>query len=74
MKMFNEIIEKAAKELNVVCLYGEEIKPGDMYLACRNTGPKFLECKSVNKLSGIVFPTTIDYPFNTYECVKVMEK
>ena len=51
-----------------------EIQTGDIYIAERNTGPKLLWCKEHNHDKGIVFPTTLDYPFDTYECVKVQEQ
>ena len=60
-----------AKELGVT-IVNEPIKPGDLYLAGRNTGIKFLTCKSVNPQDWIV-PTTADYSFDTWECVKVIE-
>lgn len=39
-----EDVKSAAKELGLELLYGEPIRPGDMYLAARNTGPKLLTC------------------------------
>ncbi len=61
----------AAKRLGVK-IVDEPIQPGDLYLAGRNTGIKFLMCKSVDPKDWIV-PTTIDYPFWTCECKKVIE-
>lgn len=48
-----------------------EIGPGDMYIAERNTGPQLLWCSFIEK--GAIFPTTIDYPYDIGECVKVEE-
>ncbi len=63
------ILEQTAlKELNVI-LSDEEIKPGDLYLAIRNTGPHLLECKEVK--DNLVFPTT-GYPYDICECKKVI--
>jgi hypothetical protein len=49
-----------------------EIKPGDLYVAERNTGPKLLTCREVNVEGGWIEPTTFpDYSYDTNECVKV---
>jgi hypothetical protein len=50
-----------------------EIGPGDLYVAERNTGLRFLTCRDVNTELGCIHPTTPDYPFNIGECVKVCE-
>lgn len=50
-----------------------ELKPGDMYIAERNTGPKLLTVREVNKEGNWVEATTDDYSFDTWECVKVCE-
>lgn len=49
------------------------IKPGDLYIAERNTGPKLLTCERVNDEGGWIQPTTTDYSFDIHECVKVCE-
>lgn len=46
-----------------------ELQIGDLYIAERNTGPKLLTVKTIT--DGIVYPTTLDYPYNLLECVKV---
>lgn len=48
-----------------------EFKPGDMYVAERNGPPHLLWVSFIE--NGAVFPTTIDYPFDLHECVKVEE-
>lgn len=48
-----------------------EIRAGDLYIAERNTGPKLLTAKKVDR--GWIEPTTIDYSFDLHECVKVCE-
>jgi len=51
-----------------------DIKPGDLYVAERNSGPKLLTAKKVDLQVGCIFPTTWDaYAFDLYECVKVCE-
>lgn len=47
------------------------IGPGDLYIAERNTGPHLLTCRELGV--GCVHPTTLDYAFDTSECVKVRE-
>lgn len=63
----------AAKELGVK-IVNEPIKPGDLYLAGRNTGIKFLTCKYIHPDQWIVattFPKA--YSYDTWECRKVIE-
>jgi hypothetical protein len=57
-----------------------EIQPGDLYVAERNTGPHLLTVRKVVEdgegpmgFGGYVLATTIDYPFDFHECVKVRE-
>ncbi|MBI4120776.1 MAG: hypothetical protein HY457_00770 [Parcubacteria group bacterium] len=49
------------------------IQVGDLYVAERNTGPKLLTCKSVNEEGGWIIATTLNYPYDIGECVKVEE-
>lgn len=58
----------------------KEIRKGDLYIAERNTGPKLLEAAEVvgpgegpNGYGGWINPTSNDYNFDTWECVKVVE-
>ena len=51
----------------------DEIKPGDLYIARRNT-VQLLTCKYIDKEQGFIVPTTLDYPYNIEECYKVEEK
>lgn len=53
-----------------------ELQPGDLYIAERNTGPHLLTVRKVvhEETTGQamhVNPTTMDYPFDIEECVKV---
>ncbi len=53
-------------------LSDDEIKPGNLYVAERNTGPILLECRKVDKENGYIVP--IDgYPFDIWECKKVVK-
>lgn len=48
-----------------------DIEPGDVYIAGRNTGPHLLTCRSVSSL-GFIVPEENQYPFDIYECRKVL--
>ena len=51
-----------------------DIGPGDMYIAERNTGPKFLTAASIDEERGYIVPIDLhNYVFNFDECVKVCE-
>lgn len=54
-----------------------EIEKGDLYVAERNTGPKLLTAREVvwrtDGYIDFVVPTTADYAFDGYECVRVCE-
>jgi hypothetical protein len=67
-------IEEAASELGLQLLWKDSLKPGDLYLACRNTGPQLLTVKSVNEEHGYVIPVENAYPYDIHECVKVTEQ
>jgi hypothetical protein len=64
-------IRQLAQELGVQIHFGEAIGPGDLYLAMRNRPPQLLRCRSLG--DGWVVPDTMEYPFNTTDCVKVSE-
>lgn len=56
----------------------KEIQPGDLYVAERNTGPQLLTAEKivdpVDFWGGkFVIPTTMNYPYDLHECVKVVE-
>ena len=57
---------------SLVELPNEEILPGDFYIAQRNT-TQLLECAYVNHQLRYIVPTTLDYPYDIHECVKVIE-
>lgn len=69
IRVHNEKMTQAAADLGVQLLYGEPIRPGDMYLAMRNTGPHLLECKWLGE--ACIHATTPAYPFDFSECVLV---
>lgn len=55
-------------------VYITGLKPGDLYMAKRNTGWKLLTCRKYNKDTRVVFPTdTMAYVYNDDECFKVLE-
>jgi hypothetical protein len=49
---------------------GGDLKPGDFYVAKRNTGPHLFECRTVDE-RGWVYPVGPGYPYDFYECYKV---
>lgn len=55
----------------------KEILPGDLYIAERNTGPQLLTAERIVKeeslCGGYIIPTTMNYPYDLPECVKVVE-
>lgn len=55
----------------VIRVENPHIEPGDLYVAERNTGPHFLTCRELG--DNCIHPTSIDYSFDTWECVKVRE-
>ncbi len=66
-------IVKAAQDLGLTLLPNEEIKPGDLYLAERHTGPKLLTCRVVDKEHGWIGAVEKAYPYDIHECFKVKE-
>lgn len=56
-----------------------DIKNGDLYVAERNSGPHLLTARKVVWCTcgcgaiDFICPTTVDYPFDGHECVKVRE-
>lgn len=65
----NKHIQKAAIDLEIELLWGEPIRPGDTYLAIRNTGVKLLTCDWLGE--ACVFAKENAYAFNWNECVKI---
>lgn len=56
-------------------LSDEEIKEGDWYIAQRNTGPKLLKAKRIDKEVGCIFQENTDetyYPYDIHECKKII--
>lgn len=49
-----------------------QINVGDLYIAERNTGPHLLTAARIDE-RGWICPTTEDYCFDVFECVKVCE-
>ena len=62
------IIEEA-RLLGFSVFPDEEIKPGDFYVAKRNTAIELFEAKFIGY--SLIFSKEMDYPFNLDECVKV---
>ena len=56
-----------------------ELREGDLCVAERNTGPKFLTVKKIFYPEGLLFnkpfiiPTSCDYAYDLDECVKVCD-
>jgi hypothetical protein len=81
MKIFSPIME-ALRRGETVSFDGillrkdaGEIRSGDLYIAERNSGPRFLTAKEVvpKGKGGYIIPTTKDYSFDIWECIKVKE-
>lgn len=52
----------------------KEIKPGDLYVAERNTGPHLLTARVVDTEAGCIHPVDFGiYSFDLWECVRVRE-
>lgn len=66
-----EIIQRYCEETGLTILLNDEIRPGDHYVACRNTGPELLVCMSVDP-RGWISPVDIAYSYDIHECVKVI--
>lgn len=52
---------------------GENIKPGDQYLAKGHFGWKLLECREHNREEGTIVAKTEDNEYKTRQCCKVIE-
>lgn len=65
-------MEEVAKSLEISLLWIEPIRPGDLYLAMRNIGPKLLVCRFLGE--SCVHPTSSDYAYDFSECVLVKEE
>ena len=72
MLINNKDVAAAASDLDLKLCFDEEIKPGDMYIALRNTGPRLLTCLKV--CDGYILNVEHEYPYDIHECVKVIEK
>lgn len=51
----------------------EPIRPGDLYVAERNAGPKLLTCHRVNNTGRWIVPLDYAYSYSFSECVRVEE-
>jgi hypothetical protein len=51
----------------------DRLRPGEMYVARRNTGWKLLTCLRVDAESKCVVPVEVAYCFDTWECHRVLE-
>lgn len=65
-------VREFARNLDLFLKWGEPIRPGQMYLAQRNTGVKLLECKDLSD-KAFVIPAENEYSFDFNECVLVEE-
>ena len=64
-------LKKEAEELGLK-YSSDTIKPGDMYLAGRNTGPHLLTCVKVT--DGYIVPKEFPaYCYNEWDCVKILD-
>lgn len=60
--------------MKINLMFYAPIKPGDMYVAKRNTGWKLLTCKEVDNVNGFIVPVEPNaYYFDTHECIKVID-
>lgn len=50
---------------------GEDINPGDTYLAERNSGVRLLTCKENDLRKKWIVPEENAYLFDTWECVRI---
>lgn len=50
-----------------------EIKPGDYYIAEKNTGPHLLCCAFVHDRGFIVPTNRMRYPYDLCDCYKIIE-
>jgi len=50
-----------------------EIRPGDLYVAGRNTGPHLLTARVVDEELGCIHSRDPAYSYDTHQCVKVRE-
>lgn len=50
---------------------GRDLRPGDLFLAERNTGPKLLTCRHVDE-RGWVMAVESAYSYDVWECRKVI--
>lgn len=91
-------MEIELENAKIVCMdetvYNTGIKPGELYMAKRNTGWKLLTCRDVsyganrcgngnekffcehhpeNGHIDVVFPQENAYPFDSWECFKVLD-
>lgn len=66
-----EECEELAESLDVE-IEDKAPEPGELYIAGRNTEPKLLTAKRIDK--GCVFPEGNAYPYNTGECFRLKDE
>lgn len=64
--------EAQAAELGLKLCWGEEIRPGDLYIAGRNKLPQLFECKSIHERGWVSSTESHAYPYDCWECVKAV--
>jgi len=70
-KWNRERLIEYAKAAGFKTLEEEEIKPGDSYIAGRNTKPQLLTCAEVDKENGWIRAVEVAYSYDIHECIKV---
>ena len=67
-------IQVFCDENNLTIHPNGKIKPGDLYVGIRNTGPHLLKCKSISSCGTWINSVEIHYSYDVIECVKVTAK
>lgn len=54
---------------------GKDLKPGDLYIGCRDSGWEIAQCKKVEPVINMVIPDPpcAIYHYDMEECFKVLE-
>lgn len=50
-----------------------DIENGDLYFAERNTGPKILTARNVNRDQSWIVPNEPGYVYDIHECIRIEE-
>ena len=76
MEEFRALVKSGATEIEfegvpVRLCRGEDLRPGDTYIAGRNTGPHLLTVREVYEDWGYATNVENKYPFDLRHCIKV---